>query len=85
MLQIDLATMYHYHFSTPMHSKKSKQSISAIDVFGIIKEIKDNDVVDGDNNKVFCNSIYDDGVFYEGWDPKKRGEMIMNSFYVKQL
>ena len=84
MLQIDLATMYNYHFSTPMHSKKSKQSISAIDVFGIIKEIKDNDVVDGDNNNVFCNSIYVDGVFYEGWDPKKRGEMIMNKFFVKQ-
>lgn len=84
MLQIDLATMYHYHFSTPMYSEKSKQSISAIDVFGIIKEIKDNDVVDGDDNKVFCNSIYDDEVFYKGWDPKKRGEMIMNKFFVKQ-
>lgn len=82
MLQIDLATMYHYHFSTPMHSEKSKQSISAIDVFGIIKKIKDNNVVD--RNNVFCNSIYDDEVFYEGWDPKKRGEMIMNSFFVKQ-
>ena len=85
MLQIDLATMYHYHFSTPMYSEKSKQSISAIDVFGIIKKIKDNDVVDGDDNNVFCNSIYGNVVFYEGWDPKKRGEMIMNSFFVKQL
>ena len=84
MLQIDIATMYHYHFSTPMYSEKSKQSISAIDVFGIIKEIKDNDVVDGDDNNVFCNSIYDDVVFYKGWDPKKRGEMIMNRFFVKQ-
>ena len=84
MLQIDLATMYHYHFSTPMHSEKSKQSISAIDVFGIIKKIKDNDVVYRDDNNVFCNSIYDDEVFYEGWDPKKRGEMIMNIFFVKQ-
>ena len=84
MLQIDLATMYHYHFSTPMHSEKSKQSISAIDVFGIIKKIKDDNVVCRDDNNVFCNSIYDDEVFYEGWDPKKRGEMIMNNFFVKQ-
>lgn len=85
MLQIDLATMYHYHFSTPMHSEKSKQSISAIDVFGIIKKIKDNNVVYRDDNNVFCNSIYDDEVFYEGWEPNKRGEMIMNKFFVKQL
>lgn len=76
MLRIEHAMMYYYPFSSPMYNSSqpktwpnnSPRTISAINVFGIVKEIKD-----------------DDEVFYEGWDPKKRGEMIMNRFFVKQL
>lgn len=76
MLRIEHAMMYYYPFSSPMYNSSqpktwpnnSPRTISAINVFGIVKEIKD-----------------DDKVFYEGWDPKKRGEMIMNRFFVKQL
>lgn len=76
MLRIEHAMMYYYPFSSPMYNSSqpktwpnnSPRTISAINVFGIVKEIKD-----------------DDEVFYKGWDPKKRGEMIMNRFFVKQL
>ena len=76
MLRIEHAMMYYYPFSSPMYNSSqpktwpnnSPRTIYAINVFGIVKVIKD-----------------DNEVFYEGWDPKKRGEMIMNSFYVKQL
>ena len=76
MLRIEHAMMYYYPFSSPMYNSSqpktwpnnSPRTISAINVFGIVKEIKD-----------------DDEVFYEGWDPKKRGEMIMNRCFVKQL
>lgn len=76
MLRIEHAMMYYYPFSSPMYNSSqpktwpnnSPRTISAINVFGIVKEIKD-----------------DDEFFYEGWDPKKRGEMIMNRCFVKQL
>ena len=75
MLRIEHAMMYYYPFSSPMYNSSqpktwpnnSPRTISAINVFGIVKVIKD-----------------DNEVFYEGWDPKKRGEMIMNRFFVKQ-
>ena len=44
------------------------KTISAINLFGIVKE------VDGD-----------DVMFYEGWNPQKRGEKIMKEFFVKGL
>lgn len=76
MLRIEHAMMYYYPFSSPMYNSSqpktwpnnSPRTISAINVFGIVKEMKD-----------------DDEFFYEGWDPKKRGEMIMNRCFVKQL
>lgn len=75
MLRIDLAKMFYYQFQSPMYNKSqpktwnnTQRTISAINLFGIVKE------KNGDNN-----------VFYEGWDPQKRGEKIMKEFFVKEL
>jgi hypothetical protein len=76
MLRIDLAKMFYYQFPTPMFNKKQQRSRKnsmprIIPAINVLGIIKE--VNDGNE------------VFYEGWDPKKRGEMIMNRFFVKQL
>lgn len=75
MLRIDMAKMFYYQFQSPMYNKSqpktwnnTQRTISAINLFGIVKE------KNGDNN-----------VFYEGWDPQKRGEKIMKELFVKEL
>lgn len=73
MLCINLAKMFYYHFPKPMFNKSQPRTwkntmprtISAINLFGIVKEMDGEDVI-----------------FYDGWDPQKRGEKIMKEFFV---
>ena len=67
IVQIEKANLFFYPFPHPMYDKRQPQrrwKISAINVFGIVKE------TDGDNI-----------TFYEGWNPKERGEIIRNKFF----
>lgn len=75
MLRINFAKMFYFQFPTPMFNKSQPRTknnmprtISAINLWGIVKE------VNGDNV-----------VFYEGWDPHKRGEKITKEFFEKAL
>ena len=76
VLIIEKAKLFFYKFPSPMFNKSQPRTwkstlpktISAINLFGIVKE------VDGD-----------DVMFYEGWNPQKRGEKIMKEFFVKGL
>lgn len=74
VLLIEHAKLCYYKFPAPMFNKSQTQirngvkanATSAINIFGIAKE------VDADNV-----------VFYDGWDPQRRGEKIMKEFFVK--
>ena len=76
MLRIDLAKMFYYQFPTPMFNKKQQRSRKnsmprIIPAINVLGIIKK--VNDGNE------------VFYEGWDPQKRGEKITREFFEKEL
>ena len=76
MLRIDLAKMFYYQFPSPMFNKSQprtwKNSMPrSISAINLLGIVKE---IDG--NRV---------VFYDGWDPQKRGEKIMKEFFVKGL
>ena len=72
MLRIDLAKMFYYHFPTPMFNKSQPRTWKntmprTISAINLFGIVKE---VDGDNV-----------MFYEGWDPQKRGEKIAKEFF----
>lgn len=74
VLLIEHAKLCYYKFSAPMFNKSQAQirngdKANAISAINILGIAKE---VDGDNV-----------VFYDGWDPQKRGEKIMKEFFVK--
>ena len=76
MLRIDMAKMFYYQFSSPMFNKNQprtwKNSLPrTISAINLLGVVKE---VNGDNV-----------VFYEGWDPQKRGEKITKEFFEKGL
>ena len=73
-LLIEHAKMFYYQFPSPMYNKSQPRTRPnsmprTIQGINVLGIAKE---VDGD--KV---------VFYEGWDPQKRGEKIMKEFFVK--
>ncbi len=75
MLRVDLAIMFFYRFPSPMFNMSQEKkwqngSTRTISAINVLGIAKE--VNDGNV------------IFYEGWDPNKRGEMIMNKFFVKQ-
>lgn len=75
MLRIDMAKMFFFQFPSPMFNKRQPRSILNMPrtrlAINLLGIVKE---VDGDNV-----------VFYEGWDPQKRGEKIVKEFFVKEL
>lgn len=76
MLRIDKAKMFFYKFPSPMFNKSQpktcKNSMPRTRLaINLLGIVKE---VNGDNV-----------VFYDGWDPQKRGEKIMKEFFVKGL
>lgn len=76
MLRIDFAKMFFYGFSTPMFNKSQPRTWKnttprKIFAINLLGIVKESD---GDNV-----------VFYDGWDPQKRGEKIAKEFFEKGL
>ncbi len=76
MLRIDLAKKFFYRFQTPMFNKSQPRTWKnttprTISAINLLGIVKETD---GDNV-----------VFYDGWDPQKRGEKIVKEFFVKEL
>lgn len=76
MLRIDLAKMFYYQFPQPMFNKSQPRTWKntmprTISAINLLGIVKE---VTGD-----------DVVFYEGWDPQKRGEKITKEFFEKGL
>ena len=76
MLRIDMAKMFFYQFSTSMFNKSQPRTWKntmprTISAINLLGIVKE---VDGDNV-----------VFYEGWDPQKRGEKIAKEFFMTSL
>lgn len=72
MLRIDMAKMFFYQFPTSMFNKSQpriwKNSMPrTISAINLLGIVKE---INGDNV-----------VFYEGWDPQKRGEKIVKEFF----
>jgi hypothetical protein len=73
MLRIDHAKMFFYQFPSPMFNKSQPRTWKntmprTISSINLLGIVKD---VDGDNI-----------VFYDGWNPQKKGEKIMKEFFV---
>lgn len=76
MLLIDKAQMFFYKFPSPMFNKsqpKTRKNTTprTISAINLLGIVREDD---GENV-----------VFYDGWDPQKRGEKIMKEFFVKGL
>ena len=76
MLRIDLAKMFYYQFPSPMFNKSQPRTWKntmprTISAINLLGIVKE---LNGD-----------DIVFYEGWDPQKRGEKITKEFFEKGL
>ena len=76
MLRIDLAKMYYYPFPSPMYNKSQPKTWKntmprLISAINLLGIVKE---VDGDNV-----------IFYDGWNPQKRGDKILKEFFVKNL
>lgn len=76
MLRIDKAKMFFYEFPSPMFNKSQPRTWRnntprTISAINLLGIVREGD---GDN-----------AVFYDGWDPLKRGEKIMKEFFVKGL
>ena len=66
--------MFYYQFPSPMYNKSQPRTWPN-SMPGTILGID----IFGIAKKVDGDKV----VFYEGWDPQKRGEKIMNEFFVK--
>lgn len=74
LLKINMAQMFFYEFRTPMYNK-SQPETNPNRTPRLRRGINLFGIVkDVINNKI---------IFYEGWDPKTRGERIMNKFFYK--
>lgn len=76
MLRIDKAKMFYYVFPSPMFNKNQPRTWRnntprTISAINLLGIVQEDD---GGN-----------AVFYDGWDPQKRGEKIMKEFFVKGL
>lgn len=76
MLRIDMAKMFYHRFPTPMFNQSQPRKWKGgmpriISAINLWGIVKE---VNGDNV-----------VFYEGWNPQKRGEKIVKEFFVKGL
>lgn len=76
MLRIDMAKMFFHRFPTPMFNRSQPRKWKGgmpriISAINLWGIVKE---VNGDNV-----------VFYEGWDPQKRGEKIAKEFFEKGL
>lgn len=76
ILTIEFAKLYYFQFPTPMFNKSQprtwKNSMPrTISAINLLGIAKGSDG--------------DDVLFYDGWDPKIRGEKIMKEFFVKGL
>ena len=67
IIRIEKANLFFYPFPHPMYDKRQPQRRWKIPAINVFGIVKE---MDGDNI-----------TFYEGWDPKKRGEMIRNKFF----
>lgn len=76
ILTIENAKLFYYQFPSPMFNKSQPRTWKntmprTISAINLLGIVK---VIDGDNV-----------VFYEGWDPQKRGEKITKEFFVKEF
>lgn len=76
VLIVEGAKMFFYKFSSPMFNKSQPRTWKntmprTISAINLLGIVK---VIDGDN-----------AVFYEGWDPQKRGEKITKEFFEKEF
>lgn len=76
ILTIENAKLFYFQFPSPMYNKSQPRTWKntmprTISAINLLGIVN---VIDGDNV-----------VFYEGWDPQKRGEKIMKQYFVKEL
>lgn len=76
ILTIENAKLFYFQFPSPMFNKSQPRTWKntmprTISAINLLGIVN---VIDGDNV-----------VFYEGWDPQKRGEKIMKQYFVKEL
>jgi hypothetical protein len=76
ILTIENAKLFYYQFPSPMFNKRQPRTRKntmprTISAINLFGIVKE---VNGDSN-----------IFFDGWDPKKRGEIIMKEFFVKVL
>lgn len=74
ILKIDRAKLFYFPFPCPLYNKGAsctynKRQPKTISAINVLGIVKE---VNGD-----------DVIFYEGWDPHKRGEKIVNQFFEK--
>ena len=76
MLRINRAKMFYYQFPSPMYNKSQER---------MWKNYTQRTIA-GINLFGIVKQVNDDKVvFYDGWDPQKRGEQIMKEFFVNVL
>lgn len=76
MLRINRAKMFYYQFPSPMYNKSQER---------MWKNYTQRTIA-GINLFGIVKEVNDDKVvFYDGWDPQKRGEQIMKEFFVNVL
>lgn len=76
MLRINRAKMFYYQFPSPMYNKRQER---------MWKNYTQRTIA-GINLFGIVKEVNDDKVvFYDGWDPQKRGEQIMKEFFVNVL
>ena len=76
ILTIENAKLFYFQFPSPMFNKSQPRTWKntmprTISAINLLGIVN---VIDGDNV-----------IFYDGWDPHKRGEKIMKEFFVKEL
>ena len=76
ILIIENAKLFYYQFPSPMFNKSQPKTWKntmprTISSINLLGIVKE--------------VVEDNAVFYEGWDPQKRGEKIMKEFFVKEL
>ena len=76
ILTIENAKLFYFQFPSPMFNKSQPKTWKntmprTISSINLLGIVKE--------------FVEDNAVFYEGWDPQKRGEKIMKEFFVKEL
>jgi len=76
ILTIENAKLFYFQFPSPMFNKSQPKTWKntmprTISSINLLGIVKE--------------VVEDNAVFYEGWDPQKRGEKIMKEFFVKEL